>query len=215
MPSIFDPMFTLPARTPFRWGTSPFHARGILYNEELATAQRVLGGKALETVRQGGDSALDAFLAQRFSTLEWYDTLPLVYLGVILARARGITLNQQLRDVAEAHAARALTGFSGIVLRLVSTESVATWLPRASAWYHDFGGAEATAVGERHVRGVRRGMPLWLVQGWSISATHFVETVLAKSGARDPRANTLGAEVDGSREGTPLYRITFDITWGA
>ena len=215
MPSVFDPMFAVPAQTPFRWGTSPFHARGVLYNEELAAAQKILGGKVLESVRQAGDSTLEAFLAQRFSTLEWYDTLPLVFLGVIVARARSMPLNQHIRDVAEAHAARALTGFSGVVLRLVSTEAVATWLPRASSWYHDFGAAEAKVVGEGHVRGVRRGMPLWLVQGWSIAATHFVETVLSRSGARDPRAHTLGAEPDGSRDGHPLYRITFDITWTA
>ena len=213
MPSVFDPMFALPARTPFRWGTSPFHARGVLYNEELAVAQKVLGGKVFESVHQAGDKTLEAFLTQRFSTFEWYDTLPLVFLGVIVARTRGVPLSQHIRDVAEAHAARALTGFSGTVLRLVSTEAVATWLPRASAWYHDFGAGDAKVVGERHVRGLRRGMPLSLVQGWSISATHFVETVLLKSGAREPRAHTLGAEPDGSRDGHPLYQITFDITW--
>ena len=187
----------------------------MLYNEELAFAQKALGGKALESVRATGDSALETFLAQRFSALEWYDTIPLLYLGVIVARSRRVSLNQHIRDVSEAHALRALTGFSGIVLRLVSTEAVATWLPRASAWYHDFGMAESKVVGERHVRGARRGMPLCMVQVWSLSATHFIETVLAHAGAREPRAHTLGAEPDGKHDEYPLYRVTFDITWEA
>jgi hypothetical protein len=217
MPSIYDPMFLLPPRTPFRWGTSPFHARGMLYNEELAVAQKVLGGagKALESVHRTGDAALEGFLGQKFSTLEWYDTLPLAYLGVIVARTRGITLNQHIRDLAEAHAARALTGFSGTVLRLVSTEAVATWLPRVSAWYHDFGVADSKVVEDRRVRAQRRGMPQCMVQGWSVAATHFIETVLRQSGAREPRAHTLEVEPDGARDGHPLYRIAFDITWAA
>jgi hypothetical protein len=215
MPSIYDPIFAPPTRSPFRWGSSPFHARGVLFNEELALAQKALGGKMLDVVRRSGDAGLEAFISQRFSTLEWYDTLPLIFLGMLLARARGLSLNQHIRDVSEAHAARALTGFSGVVLKLVSTEAVATWLPRASSWYHDFGTAEAKVVGERHVRGSRSGMPLCMVQGWSVSATHFIETVLAHAGAKSPRAHSLEAEPDGVREGHPIYRIAFDITWNA
>jgi hypothetical protein len=213
MPSIYDPIFLVPARTPFRWGTSPFLARGVLYSEELALAQKALDGKATEFLRRTGDPALETFLSQKFSTLEWYDALPLVFFGVVTARARGLALNQYIRDVAEAHAARALSGFSGIVLRLVSTEAVATWLPRASAWYNNFGPAETKVVGERHVRGFRSGVPQCMVQGWSVSATHFIETVLAHAGARGPRAHTLEVEPDGAREGHPVYRIAFDVTW--
>jgi hypothetical protein len=58
-------------------------------------------------------------------------------------------------------------------------------------------------------------MPLCMVQGWSISATHFIETVLAQAGARGPRAHTLEAENDGAKDGHPTYRIAFDITWNA
>jgi hypothetical protein len=213
MPSIYDPIFGMPTRPPFRWGTSPFHARGVLYNEEVALAQKAFAGKAFEIVRRAGDPSLETFLSQRFSTLEWYDAFPLIYFGVAMARARGLALNHYIREVTEAHAARALSGFSGIVLRLVSTEAVATWLPRASAWFNDFGGAETKVVGERHVRGFRTGVPQCMVQGWSVSATHFIETVLAQSGARGPRAHTLEAEPDGSRDGHPVYRIAFDITW--
>ena len=213
MPSIYDPLFAMPARTPFRWGKSPFLARGVLYNEEIALAQKSLDGKAFDAVRRSGDPTFEAFLSQRFSTLEWYDALPLVFFGMTVARAKGVTINQHIRDVAEAHAARALSGFSGVVLRLVSTEAVATWLPRASAWYHNFGTAETRVVGERHVRGSRTGMPQCMVQGWSVSATHFIETVLAQAGARGPRAHTLEVEPDGAKDGHPVYRIAFDITW--
>jgi hypothetical protein len=215
MPSIYDPMFLMPARAPFRWGTSPFLSRGLLYSEEIALAHKALDGKTNEILRRSGDPGLEAFLSQRFSTLEWYDALPLVFFGMAISRARGLTLNQYIRDVSETHAARALSGFSGIVLKLVSTEAVATWLPRVSAWYNNFGSAETKVVGERHVRGSRSGVPQCMVQGWSVSATHFIETVLAHAGAHDPRAHTLEVEREGEREGHPIYRIAFDITWSA
>jgi hypothetical protein len=212
MPNIYDPMFAVPPRTPFAWGTSPFRARGLLYNDEIGVAQKALGGKAMELVKRY-DPALETFLLQRFSSLEWYDAIPIVYLAVVAARARGMSLNQHIRDMAEAHASRALSGFSGVVLKLVSNEAVATWLPRASSWYHDFGNADSKVVGERHVRGTRRGMPMCMVQGWSVSATHFIETVLRCAGAKEPRAHALEVEPDGNKDGHPLYRITFDISW--
>ena len=213
MPSVHDPMFNLPAKPPFRWGMSPFRARGVVYNEEIAVAQKVLDGKAMEAVRRAGDPALEAFLMQRFSSLEWYDTAPIVYFGYQVARLRGVPLNQHIRDVSLAHASRALSGFSGTVLKLISTEAVATWLPRASAWYHDFGGAESKVVGDGHVRATRWGMPHFLVHGWSLSAMYFTEEVLTRSGARKPRASTLEVESDGMKEGHPTYRIGFDVTW--
>jgi hypothetical protein len=42
---------------------------------------------------------------------------------------------------------------------------------------------------------------------------HFTEHVLTKVGAKEPRANTLGADLDGEIEGQPIYRIGFDVTW--
>jgi hypothetical protein len=211
MPNIHDPVFTLSAKPPFRWGTSPFRARGTIYKEEIAVADKALGGRALDVVKI--DPALAAFIAQPFSTLDWYDCVPIVYFGAAVARARGVSFSQHVRDVTFAHAAKALAGFSGVVLKLISNEAVATWLPRASAWYHDFGAAESKVVGPGHVRGYRTGMPHFMVQGWSLSAMTFTETVLAKVGAKEPRAHTLVAEQDGAKDGHPTYRIGFDVTW--
>ncbi len=215
MPGIHDPLFALSPKSPFRWGASPFHARGVIYSEEIAVANRFLGGNALGAIHRvgAGDPGLEAFIGQKFSSLEWYDGVPGVYFAAAVARARGISFNQHMRDVALAHAARAVTGFSGIILKLISNEAVASWLPRVSAWYHDFGGADSKVIGPGHVRGTRWGMPQFLVQGWSVSAMHFTEAVLAKAGAKEPRAHALGAEPDGESHGQPLYRIAFDVTW--
>jgi hypothetical protein len=217
MATIHDAIFTLPPRPPFRWGTSPFHARGSVYREEIALSDRLLEKagqpRALEVAKGQGDPALDAYLAQRFSTTDWYDIMPVLYFAATVARARGVPFSQHVRDTAIAHAESALSGFTSIVLRLVSNESVATWLPRISGWYHDFGTVETKVVGARQVRGVRSGLPFPYVQPWSITAMEFAEHVLARSGAKDPRAHTLDAEPDGSRDGCALYRVSFEVKW--
>jgi hypothetical protein len=217
MPSVHDALFALPPRTPFPWGTSPFHARGSVYREEVALADRLLEKagqpRALEVLKKHGDAKLEAFLAQRFASTEWYDLMPVLYFAAVVARARGVPFTQHVRDSAVAHAANALTGFTAVVLRLVSNESVATWLPRISGWYHDFGGVETKVVGPRHVRGVRFGLPAVYVQPWAITAMYFAEHVLARIGAKEPRAHTLDALEDGERDGVKLYRVTFDVKW--
>ncbi len=217
MANIHDHIFALPPRTPYRWGTSPFHARGSVYREEIALADRLLEKvgqpRSLDFVKKHGDPALDAFLAQRFSASEWYDIVPVLYFAAIVARGRGVAFTQHVRDSALAHAENALTGFTSIVLKLVSNESVATWLPRISGWYHDFGTTETKVIGPRHVRGVRTGLPALYVQPWAITAMHFAEHVLGRAGAKEPRAHALEAQPDGTRDGSALYRVTFEVKW--
>jgi hypothetical protein len=219
MANIHDAVFALPPVSPFRWGTSPFRARGSVYREEIALADRLLAKSglpgSLEIARAQRDPALDKFLTQRFAATDWYDIVPVLYFASFVARARGVAFTQHVRDSAVAHAESALTGFTSIVLKLLSNESVAMWLPRISGWYHDFGGVETKVAGLRHVRGVRFGLPALYVQPWAITAMHFSEHVLARAGAKEPRAHALEALPDGTRDGCPLYRVTFDVKWDA
>jgi hypothetical protein len=216
MASIHDPLFDVPVRPMFRWGASPFHMRGAIYRDTITMAERLVakrGRRLAEVLQQHGDPQLGSFMAQRFSPTDWYDIYPAIHFAPIVARASGITHAQHMRDSAVAHAEWALRGFTGVILKLLSSETVAMWLPRISAWYHDFGSIETRTVGERHVRGLRTGLPVFVVQGWSVLGMHFTEYVLAHSGAKEPRAHALDAEPDGTRDGCPLYRVTFEARW--
>jgi hypothetical protein len=217
MTSVHDPIFDVPVRPMYRWGASPFHMRGVAYRDSMARADDLLaqrGTSVAELLRQQGDPVLQAFLTQRFAATEWYDIYPSVHFAPKLAKACGLSLAQHMRASAVLHGDWAMRGFTSIILKLVSNEAVASWIPRIASWYHDFGRTEAAVVGERRVRGVRSGLPVFAVQGWAILGMHFTEHVLAQAGALDPRAHALDAEPDGEREGCPLYRVTFDITWG-
>ena len=216
MASIHDPIFDLPSRPMFRWGESPFRVRGVAYRSTLPMVDDMLakrGLRAADLLRQNGDAALDAFLTQRFAPMDFYDIYPMIHFAPLVARARGVSLSQHTRDSASVHAAWARRGFTSVILRLVSNETVAAWIPRISAWYHDFGDIETTVAGDRHVRGVRHGLPQFLVQSWSILSMQFTEDVLSHAGASDPRAYTLDAERDGERQSCPLYRVSFEIRW--
>ena len=217
MTSIYDPTFDVPPRPFFPWGSCPFHVRGVTYRDAVARAETLLAPRGLrvaDVLRQHGDPGLEAFMAQRFAAMDWYDVAPAVHVGPILAKAQGVTLAQHMRDAATVYATSALRGFTSVLLKLLSNEAVATWIPRMSTWYHDFGSIETTTIGDRHVRGVRGGMPSFVVQGWSILAMHFTEHVLTHTGAKSPRVHILDAEPDGARAGCPLYRVRFEVRWG-
>jgi hypothetical protein len=154
-------------------------------------------------------------LGQRFHQATTYDIVPLAYLSLYAARARGISILQLGRENGTYHADRALTGFSGIVLKLLSHEAIALWLPRISAWYHDFGHIETRSAAPGLVRGVRVGMPRICVQQWAVTAMEFAEHVLERCGARDVRVSVFEPEQEGQRHGQPLFRVPFELRWGS
>ncbi|MGH7294468.1 MAG: hypothetical protein ACRELB_06035 [Polyangiaceae bacterium] len=216
MTTIHDPIFDVSAPPMYRWGASPLRARGTIYRDAIAMSERFLAkaGLSVERVlRQHGDAMLQAFLSQPFRATDWYDMYPAIHFDPIVARARGVAVAQHMRDAGIAHAEQALRGFTGVVLRLLSNEAVASWLPRISTWYHDFGGIETAAAGEGRVRGVRTGLPVFAVRGWSVQGMQFTEHVLSHVGAGEPRAYALDVEPDGKHEGCPLYRVSFEVSW--
>jgi hypothetical protein len=217
MPTVHDPIFDVPPRPLFRWGAGPFRLRGIVYRESMERATRLLdkrGTSVSELLRVHGDAALETFLRQPFASLDWYDIGPAIHFAPLLARACGISLLQHMRDSALMHAQAAMKGFTPVILKLVSNETVATWLPRMSTWYHDFGEIETRVAGPRDVRGVRTGVPVFVVQSWAVLSMEFVEHVLELTGAKDVRAHALETELEGTQEGCPLYRVSFQVTWG-
>jgi hypothetical protein len=214
--TVHDSIFDVPARPMFRWGRSPFRMRGVVYRDSVARAERLLaarGTSVVDVLRAHGDPGLESFVTQRFSPIDWYDVYPSIHFAPLVAKACGVTLAQHTRESALLHAEWARQGFTSVILKLLSTETVATWLPRVSGWYHDYGAITSRVVGEGHVRGVRTGLPIFVVQGWTVIAMEFVEHVLAHAGAKAPRAHGLDVEPDGELHGCPLYRVHFEIRW--
>jgi hypothetical protein len=166
-------------------------------------------GRVLSEIR---DPALTSFLGQRFAFSSWYDVMPVPYLGVAVARARGVSFEQQIADSNRWSEER--TGaIYRVLLAMMTTERVATTLPKAVAIVHDFGRVTCRVLGPQRVAGVRQGIPRPLVRWLALSHSTYLELALRRAGASSVRVHFGPPERDGEISGAELYRIPFEIQW--
>jgi hypothetical protein len=111
---------------------------------------------------------------------------PLHQLCDAAAKMRGVSYDFMAKELTLLHAARAWEGFTGMVLRMRSHEALASWIPRVSSVYHDFGGISARVVAPGLVRGEGSGLPRFFVQQWARAALTFTEDILRRAGAALP-----------------------------
>ena len=213
MRSWLDPYFAVPEKPPFPFGRSPFRQRGSVYLSNFEFWERIVPGGVAAVRAQVNDPAMDRFLGQRFASSDFYDALPSAFLSVAAARVRKVPLYQHLREHGVFLAERSFSGFSSILLRVLSTEVVASWLPRLSASYHEFGTVETSRAGPGVIRGQRRGMPRMFLHIFGTTATEVIEQILARSGAEAPRVHVLEPEPDGRVSDYEVFRVPFEVRW--
>jgi hypothetical protein len=207
-----DPYFRLPDQIPIAPGTSPFRMKGDSYNAAmLFLNSRVRGGFPAVVAAMSPDMA--AFFKQTFRPSEWYDVVPNPYMHTIAARLRGIPFRAHIQDNGSWHAEHAMRGPLGAVLRVLSNDSVALWLPRISSRYHDFGKCDTKPIAPGKVRGSRTGMPRSLVPWYTALSAAFCEKALNIGGASNPRMLFAKTEPEGSRGGQDIYSLHFEVTW--
>lgn len=200
---------------PYAPGTSPFHVRGAVYRAAIDHAERNVPG-GLRRVRDAcTDPALVEFMNQNFDSTGWYDVLPISPLSDLIAALMGVETNRYLHERTREHAERDLVGFYRLLMRAVSARSVALFLPKLTARYHDWGGIEARLRGPRSVETVRSGVPEPLLDWYSTVACSFAQTALEIAGAAGPHVVPSSCEPDGSTLGVATYAMAFDVTWEA
>ncbi|MDC0745028.1 hypothetical protein [Polyangium mundeleinium] len=210
---LTDARFDLPPDLPFAPGASPFRQKGHVYrgNHDFMN-KRVPGG--LAALRQSLPTPeLGKFFEQRFEVSAWYDSLPNIYLQDAAARVRGVPFEEHARELGVWHARERLKGFYSVLLRAVSTESVAVWAPRVPSMYYSFGKFQTRIVAPRRVSLAVRGVPVILAR-WlgAIMAAAGGEMVLM-AGARDLHCEFPSAEPDGTAYGVPVCRLEGEVTW--
>lgn len=207
-----DPYFRLPDRIPIAPGTSPFRMKGDSYNAAmLFLNSRVPGGFPAVVAQMSPE--LQAFFKQSFRPSDWYDVVPNPYMHTIAAKLRGIAFREHILDNGSWHADHAMRGPLRALLRVLSHESVALWLPRISATYHDFGKCETKPIGAGKIRGVRTGMPRPLVPWYTVLSSAFCEKALMLGGAKNPKMLFGNAQPEGTRGGQDIYSLHFEISW--
>jgi hypothetical protein len=211
--NVYDSLYSLPAALPFPAGTSPFRQKGNAYLGDIAYINQVVPGGFGAVLAAITDPNVRQFLGQPFRGGEWYDVLPNPYMQATAARLRNVSFEEHLRGTGVYHANEAVTGFYKALLRLVSNENIAIWMPRISGLYHEFGRCETRVVGPKNVHGVRTGIPRMLVRWLAVVSSSFCEKALRLAGATNARVVFGAVEPDGSTSGHPLHRVHLDITW--
>jgi hypothetical protein len=211
---VYDPRFALPPQPPFPAGQGRFRLRGAACADEMLFHRERLGPAQMEEALRAlpGDE-WRRYVQQSFTRLAWYDLLPSLYFVAAAAKVLQVSLTAHVKAVGEWHAERALAGLSGLVLRALDIDSLSLWLPRIAKTMHDFGDLETTRLSPGRVRGVRTGVPQFLVHNWAIVSIAFVERTLALRGARNAHVVTMEPSQDGERFGHPTFRIPFEIAW--
>ncbi len=212
MRRVSDPEFTPPFVNPFPVGTSPFRQKGNAFRGDLAYFDTCVPGGSAAVLKAVTDPATRAFLAQKFVSSEWYDAFPNVQMQQIAARLRGLTFEEHRRRTGAFHAEE-MNGLYRALLRIVSNESVATWVPRINALYWNFGKTETKIAGPNEVRGVRRGTPKGLLQWLAWASIGFSEATLRLAGARNPVTVFDDVEIDGKEAGQETCSVRVRITW--
>jgi hypothetical protein len=168
----------------------------------------------IDRVREAcSDPGLRAFLEQPFEAYGWYDVLPMAPLSEVIAGLMGVDVERYLLDRTREHARRDLAGLTRLLLRAVSARTVAVFLPKLTARYHDWGGIDARLRGPRRVETVRTGVPQPLRDWYATVACGFAEAALEVAGAFGPRVVLISSEPEGVTLGVTTYELVFDITW--
>ena len=211
--SFDDPRFALPPEPPFPPGTSPFHTLGVAYTGLLEFVTRKIPGGVPAFIKAMPTPSLARFFEQPFSSSRNYDVVPLPYAGATIARMRGISFADQLRDSNRIAARAGFAKAYSTLLRTIRSDTLVLALPRAVAILHDFGKVKVEVASPHCVEGARAGLPHVLVAWSAISNGAFISTMMEDGGAKDVRVTFSEPEPDGMVRGHPTHRLPFRIEW--
>ena len=168
----------------------------------------------LAAVRAGLPTpALRDFAGQSFLAASWYDAMPMPELDAVAAKLCGREFNRFVRESARVQAAGEFRGVYRAFLTLLAPATVATYLPRLSAQYYDFGEVRVRRASPHSVDVVRAGLPRALVGYLTLVGEPYLATALELSGARCVRFVNQEPQPDGARAGYALVRMNVAVSW--
>lgn len=202
----------VPPNATFKFGESPFHAKGVLYIGTQSFFEANLQGgfaRFLESIEQ---PELRAFISKRFLAGSWYDVMPVPALIAVEARALGMPLDSYLLHRTRWQATRDLSGVYGWVLKVATPGAVAARLPRIFAQMFDFAVIGEQQVEHEHTTAFLGGIPdplvPWLTSGISV----YADTAVKLAGARKVEV-AVASEPERAQSGLALRRMRIEVAW--
>lgn len=214
---VSSPMFRYEPLPPsaFPVGRGPFRARGLAYAAALDYVdKRLPGGRAGFLAELGAGDPYASFYDQIFVVTGDYDVSPLLRLYVACARRKGVLVGRFIQERSRWSANANAKGMWKPMMKSSSAEEMASRLPLTFNRYFPPCTAEATAVQPGRFACVLSGLPASMTGLYTSSTTGFVGAALELAGAMGLRFEWAAPEDDGDREGIPVERARFAVTWG-
>jgi len=205
--------FAIPLKVPIVPGESPFRVAGVVYQSLLAFVAAEAPGGLPRLKAELREPSISAFLDQRFHLASAYDAVPLPYVGQALARVRGVTFPEQLRDSNRWSARSRFFDFYRALVPIVSEESLTLGLARVAKVIQPFGALRMEKAANHLLRGERTGVPHVLVAWWALSSAAFLETALSRIGVSASSIHFETPIESGHAAGQALYAMPFELRW--
>lgn len=198
---------------PFEPGASPFHIKGLMYYGIIKHAQhRIPGG--LEALREAlPTDGLRRFVDEPFIAASWYDVFPIMPITATVARLAGKPVADFVSQRTARQAEKDIRGMYRFLLKMTSAQTLAKNLPRVTSQVFDFGDVDITRAEKGSVRAVRTGLPETLAAWYAAIAVAYIGRAMELGGVKSPRMIPSTPEPDGRRDGVPVVRLPFELTW--
>lgn len=192
-------------------GTSPFHARGVFYDQVLKHAAATPGGVKGMLAHIPDDRVRD-FMQQRFRWGDWYDALPMVPVQAALCRLQGGDFETLVRKRARAAAEALVPRIFRVILGLGSPKAAAEHLPRLLSYYYDFSDILIVVEGNRG-NGRAVGIPRLVAIGYVNTLIGLIEGSLRLMGAQAVRGDYSDVKLGQPRHGFETIDCTAHFEW--
>jgi hypothetical protein len=194
-------------------GESPFHIKGEFYRQTAAAVahhdQKSQGGLRRILAREG---LLD-FARQEFLASAMYDVLPMPYIVMAVAEARGRDVRELTSGMGQAAVKQQMSGVYARVLSGLTPERFTQRFDQVISHFYDFAPVQVSPA-SGGARVVRAGMPLSVAEWWSLVTQPFVEVPLTANGARDVSVEWT-IRPTGTDRGVEVGEVVWDVRWTA
>lgn len=198
---------------PFAPGESPFHCKGVLYNDLYLYLDAHMPGGHNAVFERFKDSRLRPFLMQRIVNVGWYDVFPLVSLQRAAAQMLGVPYIDMLRAFTKWTFPRQVYGIYKFLLKLTTPDMMARSLGRTAVQFYDFIKVDVEHVRPGLYRSRGSNIPAMLATSYMASTEVGVVMLLEISGAKGIRHRWLAPVDDGEAHGIKLTAVTREISW--
>jgi tRNA A-37 threonylcarbamoyl transferase component Bud32 len=194
-------------------GASPFHIKGMAYRGLAFLVSKLVRGGLDAVCEALPDPRLSAFLRQPFLATARYDILPLLPIYTTLARLMGVPFDGLVRESSAAQCRYDVQTVFKTIWASSTVEGIAERITRFGAQYYDFGRLSGSLPEPNVMVIVHTGVPAYVHPWYEPMHVSYIEECMRLLGAKDGRAVSHHAVLDGTKDGFALVTARTELRW--